>query len=240
MGDGVREIARRHGIAILVGLFTPGTADDSGKPRVRNTVLVVDREGRYWSYDKIHLYDAFGYRESASVAPGNDALVADLELADGTTARLGVATCYDVRFPKLFGALADAGAQVIAVPTSWAPGPGKAEQWRILTSARALDSGAFIVAVDQAPRLAPARPAAPSVSGTVVSWTHSVAWSGMNTGARPHLGFHNLDLADVERSRDVLGMQVNRRSVAHRRRCLPGIDRRRVSDDRRRQVDLGR
>ena len=219
---GVREIARRHGIAILVGLFTPGTADAAGKPRVRNTVLVVDREGRYWSYDKIHLYDAFGYRESASVAPGNDALVADLELADGTTARLGVATCYDVRFPELFGALADAGAQVIAVPTSWAPGPGKAEQWRILTSARALDSGAFIVAVDQAPPAGAGETRGPVGVGhsRVVDPFGSVV--GDEYGRSPHLGFHNLDLADVERSRDALGMRVNRRSVATPAPMPPG------------------
>lgn len=210
----VRDIARRHGIAVIVGLFTPGTTGPDGVPRVRNTVLVVDRAGRYWSYDKIHLYDAFGYSESATVAPGDDALVADLELADGSTVRLGVATCYDVRFPELFGALADAGAQVIAVPTSWAPGPGKLEQWCILTSARALDSGAFIVAVDQAPPSREGGGRGPVGVGhsRVVDPFGSVV--GDEYGRSPQLGFHDLDLADVERSRDALGMRVNRRPVA--------------------------
>lgn len=208
----VRELARQHGIAVLVGLFTPGAIGADGKPRVRNTVLVADRDGHYWSYNKIHLYDAFGYRESATVAPGDEALVADLALADGTTVRLGVATCYDVRFPELFGALADAGAQVIAVPTSWATGPGKVEQWCILTSARALDSGAFIVAVDQAPP--PGGGDGPVGVGhsRVVGPFGSVV--GDEYGDSPQMGFHDLDLAEVARSRDVLGMRVNRRPVA--------------------------
>ena len=63
---------------------------------------------------------------------------------------VGVAICFDIRFPEQFKALARRGAQVVIVPTSWADGPGKLEQWRVLTAARALDAGLFIVAAGQA------------------------------------------------------------------------------------------
>ncbi len=209
----VREIARRHDTAIVVGMFTPATAD-SGGARVRNTVIVVDRAGRLWAYDKIHLYDAFGFAESATVEAGHAALVVDLALADGSSARLGVATCYDLRFPDLFGALADAGAQLIAVPASWAPGPGKAEQWRALTTARALDSGAYIVAVDQAPPVPGQAEAAPTGVGhsRLVDPFGSVV--GDEYGESPRVGIHHLDLSGAGRARDVMGMRAHRRPIA--------------------------
>jgi len=96
-------------------------------------------------YDKIHTYDAFNYRESDTVRPG-DELVTFVH--DGVT--VGVATCFDIRFPEQFQELAARGAKVVVVPTSWADGPGKVGQWRILTAARALDAGVFIAAADQA------------------------------------------------------------------------------------------
>ncbi|GED96751.1 carbon-nitrogen hydrolase family protein [Gordonia crocea] len=211
----VRETARDHGVAVVAGMFTPGTAANDGAPRVRNTVIVADRTGGLWSYDKIHLYDAFGFAESATVQPGHDALVVDLSLAPATTVRLGVATCYDLRFPDLFGALADAGAQVIAVPTSWGAGPGKVEQWRTLTAARALDSGAYLVAVDQAP---PADDADGGRAPTGVGRSRVVDPFGSvvddEYGEDPQLGIHHLDLAGPAQARQVLGMRANRRPIA--------------------------
>ncbi|GAA3027473.1 carbon-nitrogen hydrolase family protein [Gordonia defluvii] len=212
---GVREIARRDRIAIVVGIFTPGIPTADGIPRVRNTVVVADRSGRLWSYDKIHLYDAFGFAESATVQAGTDPLVVDLPLDDGSSARLGIAICYDVRFPELFGALADAGAQLIAVPASWASGPGKVEQWRALTTARALDSGAYIVAVDQAPGDASA-----TGDGHPTGVGHSRLIDPFGSvvddeyGGSPRLGVHRLNLSGAVRAREVLGMRANRRPIA--------------------------
>ena len=97
------------------------------------------------SYQKIHTYDAFGYRESDTVAPGTD-----LMLFDAPSARVGVAICYDIRFPEQLLDLAKLGAEVIVVPASWQDGPGKLDQWRTLVTARALDSTSFIIAADQA------------------------------------------------------------------------------------------
>ncbi|MBA0045200.1 carbon-nitrogen hydrolase family protein [Mycobacteroides sp. LB1] len=135
----VAEIADQHHILIAAGMFTPHEG------RVRNTILLTGL-GHHTGYHKIHLYDAFDFRESDSVAPGNRFVTVTV---DGMT--LGVATCYDVRFPALFQRLASDGATAVMLPASWGAGPGKAEQWELLVRARALDSGTWILACDQAP-----------------------------------------------------------------------------------------
>jgi predicted amidohydrolase len=139
--SGVREIAERHRLAIVAGMFTPNPASDG---RVRNTLLAVG-PGLDTHYDKIHLFDAFGFTESATVAPGDELVVVTI-----AGVRVGLTTCYDVRFPALYLALADRGAQLIAVCASWGAGLGKVEQWSLLTRARALDSTTFVAAAGQA------------------------------------------------------------------------------------------
>ena len=138
----VQELAETHEVVVAAGSFTP--ADDG---RVHNTVIV---RGPGWDphldYRKIHLFDAFGTDESRTVAPGEELITFELE---GT--RFGIATCYDVRFPEQFTALAQRGAQAILLPLAWAEGPGKREQLQLLLRARALDSTTVVLAADQAP-----------------------------------------------------------------------------------------
>ncbi len=110
----VRGIARDLGITVVAGMFTPGQDG-----RVRNTLLVTG-PGVETSYDKIHLFDAFGFAESDTVDAGTAPVTFEV---DGTT--FGLATCYDVRFPALFTANARAGAQVNIVCASWGAGEGK-------------------------------------------------------------------------------------------------------------------
>ena len=95
--------------------------------------------------DKIHLYDAFGFTESRTVAPGHEPVVITV---DGV--RVGLTVCYDIRFPALYTELARRGAQLIVVCASWGSGPGKLEQWTLLARARALDSMSYIAAAGQA------------------------------------------------------------------------------------------
>lgn len=135
----VRRAADRVGLTVVVGMFTPGTSG-----RVRNTLLATG-PGVDTHYDKVHLFDAFGLRESDTVEPGRRSVTVDVG-----GVRVGLATCYDLRFPATFTGLAGAGAQVVVLPASWGDGPGKAEQWDLLVRARALDSTAFVVACDQA------------------------------------------------------------------------------------------
>ncbi len=135
--NGVREIAAELAVTIVAGMFT--TTDG---PRVRNTLLVTG--GVEARYDKLHLFDALGYAESRQIEAGT--LPVTITLAGHT---IGLATCYDVRFPALFTHLAGLGAELIVLPSSWAPGEAKLHQWRTLVTARAMDSTCFVVAVDQ-------------------------------------------------------------------------------------------
>lgn len=136
---GVRRAAAQAGITVAVGMFTP--ADDG---RVHNTLFLTGPDGEC-RYDKIHLYDAFGSRESDLVAPGTELVVADV-----AGLRVGLATCYDIRFADHFTALGRAGAELVLVAASWGEGPGKAEQWDLLTRARAMDAQAYLLACDMA------------------------------------------------------------------------------------------
>ncbi len=136
----VEQLAAHHDLVIVAGSFTPADGD-----RVHNTVIARG-PGVRADYRKIHLFDAYGARESQTVAPGSELVTIEV---DGTP--LGIATCYDVRFPEQFTALARRGAQAILLPIAWAEGPAKSEQLRLLLRARALDSTCAILAADQAP-----------------------------------------------------------------------------------------
>lgn len=143
----LRRLAGELGVTVVAGMFRPAdksTVDGKELNRVYNTALITG-DGVHKGYDKIHTYDAFSYKESDTVRPG-DELVTFVH--EGVT--VGVATCFDIRFPEQFQQLAERGARVIVVPTSWADGDGKVEQWRVLTAARALDTGVFIAAAGQA------------------------------------------------------------------------------------------
>ena len=143
----VRELASELGVVIVAGMFVPAdTVEKEGKKidRVHNTALITGA-GLHQGYRKIHTYDAFGYRESDTVKPGEELMLFEV---DGVS--FGVAICYDIRFPEQFKQLAREGAQIIVVPTSWQDGPGKVEQWQVLSRARALDSTTWIAACDQA------------------------------------------------------------------------------------------
>nr|WP_147918163.1 nitrilase-related carbon-nitrogen hydrolase [Ruania zhangjianzhongii] len=99
-------------------------------------------------YRKVHLFDAFGVRESDVLdggRPGGDNVLT----VDLGGLRVGVATCYDLRFPETFRLLADAGADVLVVIAAWADGPGKAEQLEVLTRARALENTCYLLLASQ-------------------------------------------------------------------------------------------
>ncbi|GAB4100977.1 carbon-nitrogen hydrolase family protein [Sinomonas halotolerans] len=197
----VRTAADEAGVGVVLGMFTPGEGG-----RVRNTLLVHGR-GVEAHYDKIHLYDAFGFAESDTVSAGSSPVTFTL---DGVT--FGLATCYDVRFPALFQATADAGAQVQLVVASWGAGPGKAEQWDLLVRARAVDSTSYVVAVGQADPGAAgveARPGAPTGIGrsaVVDPFGHVLE----QAGAGPAVLYADLDLSLVEKARQALPVLANR------------------------------
>ncbi len=153
-GSSVQLLARDLGVTIVLGMFTPATDG-----RVFNTLLAAGPETAS-SYDKIHLFDAYGVKESRTVAPGAERRVITVD-----DVSVGLATCYDVRFPTLFIENAAAGAQVSIVSASWGAGPGKVEQWELLARARALDSTSFVLACGQADPATQGRPVGSDPTG---------------------------------------------------------------------------
>jgi predicted amidohydrolase len=200
--SGVRAVAESAGIVVVAGMFCP--SDDG---RVTNT-LVATGLGIDEHYHKIHLYDAFGFTESRTVAPGLDPV---LITVDGVG--IGLTTCYDIRFPELFVELAQRGAQLVTVHASWGSGQGKLEQWTLLARARALDSTSVIAAVDQAypgDEIATAGPT--GVGGSVVcSPTGDVLAAA---GADPQLLLVDVDLDPVAKARDTIAVLRNRAEFA--------------------------
>ena len=112
--------------------------------RVSNAAVLAENGRVRAVYRKIHLFDAYGYRESEVFAGGNELAVASFR---GFTA--GLAVCFDLRFPELFRAMFLRGVNLFIVPSAWYKGPHKVDQWKSLTVARAHENVSFLVAVDQ-------------------------------------------------------------------------------------------
>lgn len=145
--DGLAKLARYHGVPVLAGMFERA----EGGERAYNTLVVVDANGDLAStYRKVHLYDAFSFRESDQLVAGDDEPpVLDDLLPD---LRVGLLTCYDLRFPEIARSLVDRGAQVLLAPAAWVRGPLKEMHWQTLVRARAIENTAYVVAPAQCGR----------------------------------------------------------------------------------------
>jgi deaminated glutathione amidase len=140
----LREEAARAGIWLLAGSLVVLTDDPDG--RFANRSLLIDPAGAVVArYDKIHMFDVQvsdteTYRESAGIRPGHRAALARTPFAT-----LGLTVCYDLRFPQLYRALAQAGAEVLTVPSAFSPVTGAAH-WEVLLRARAIETGCYVLA----------------------------------------------------------------------------------------------
>ena len=202
----IQALAEELEVTVVAGMFCPAdTVERDGKTinRVSNTALIAG-PGVLGGYDKIHTYDAFDYRESDTVLAGESLVAFDVD-----DLVVGAATCYDIRFPEQFKELASQGAQLIVVPTSWADGPGKLEQWRLLTAARALDSTSYIVAAGQS------RPGGDAEAGNPSGPTGI----GHSTIVDPN----GVRVAEAGYEDDILYAEIDPNEVAKTRRTLPVV-----------------
>lgn len=138
----LRNLSARHGLTLIAGVAEP-----AGNDRIYNTLVGLQHGELIATYRKLHLYDAFGVQESRWVQPGDHAAPQLLTVGEFT---IGMQTCYDLRFPEVSRYLVDAGANVLALPAEWVPGPAKIDHWMMLLRARAIENTAYVVAADQA------------------------------------------------------------------------------------------
>jgi predicted amidohydrolase len=141
----LREVARKLGIYVHIGSLAIKISPD----RAANRSFLIGPKGDILArYDKIHMFDVDlaggeSYRESRNYRPGELAVLADLQWG-----RLGLTVCYDLRFPALHRALAEAGATMLAIPSAFTKQTGEAH-WHVLMRARAIENGSFVFAAAQ-------------------------------------------------------------------------------------------
>jgi predicted amidohydrolase len=200
-----REAAKRLGIWLHLGSLA--VLLDDGK--VANRAFVIDREGEVRArYDKIHLFDVDlptgeSWRESATYSAGTD-----VALINGTpVGKLGLTICYDLRFPMLFARLAEADADVIAVPAAFTVPTGRAH-WHVLLRARAIEAGLFVVAAAQVGHHQDGRNTF-GHSLVVDPWGEVL----LDMGDEPGVGFADIDLARISDVRSRIPALNHRRPI---------------------------
>lgn len=179
-------------VTVVAGMFE--VSADPQRPH--NTVVVVDQDGLRASYRKAHLYDSFGYRESDRLSRG-DAVPVVVEI-DGM--KVGLLTCYDLRFPEFGRALVDAGADVFLVPAAWVRGPLKEDHWETLLRARAIENTVYVGAAAQCGDHYCGRSAIVDPMGIAVS----------ALGEQPGLATAEVDLRRIQEVRAVNPSLANR------------------------------
>lgn len=193
---GLRALAAELKVWLLIGSAIVRSGA-SGDDRAANRSLLIDDAGAIVArYDKLHVFDVDlpngeTYRESANIRPGDAAAVADTPWG-----RLGLTVCYDIRFPHLFRQLAKVGADLIAVPAAFTVPTGEAH-WETLLRARAIETGAFILAPAQGGAHEDGRKTW-GRSTVVGPWGELVAKLDHD---EPGVLFATLDLDAVERAR---------------------------------------
>ena len=197
-----RRRAREHGVTILVGSQLILEHE-----KIFNRCFLIDASGDIRArYNKLHMFDielknGEAYRESDAIEPGDKAVVVETSLG-----RLGLSICYDLRFGALYRALAQAGAQFITIPAAFTQTTGQAH-WHTLVRARAIETGAFIIAPNQCGHHADKR----------YSFGHSLIidpWGEIlaDGGSEPGVIYADIDLDRVQQARERIPSLRNERS----------------------------
>jgi predicted amidohydrolase len=204
----VQAAAAELNIWVLIGSLALKTGDPDG--RFANRSFLIDPDGRIAArYDKIHMFDVQvtpeeTYRESAGYRPGSQAVVSDMP-----GFRVGLTICYDLRFPALHRALANAGAQVLTVPAAFSPVTGAAH-WHTLLRARAIETGCYVLAPAQTGLHASVRHKPRRTYGhslVVTPWGEVQ----MDAGEVPGVYIADIDMGEVHEARGKIPSLANAR-----------------------------
>ncbi|MEO1364744.1 MAG: carbon-nitrogen hydrolase family protein [Pseudomonadota bacterium] len=207
----LRALASEHGIHILIGSLALRTDDADG--RFANRSFLIGPDGEIIArYDKIHMFDVEidnreTFRESAGFRPGTQAVLAQTPFAP-----IGMAVCYDMRFPRLADALVSAGAKVLTYPAAFSPVTGAAH-WHSLLRARAIEAGAWVIA--------------PAQTGTHASQTGNARQTYGHSLVVDPWGDVSLDAGEAP---GVYVFELDMEKVADARRRIPSRDNARAFD----------
>lgn len=172
---------------LQVGVVIPIFENDNGS--VYNTAVVLDHGRVLGGYRKIHMFDAFGYRESDIFSAGLNPVTFKIG-----EMKFGLVTCYDVRFPELIRAEVVSGAQAIIAPAAWYAGSLKEEQWQSLLMARAQENTSYVIGVGNANRAFIGRSVVVDPFGVKV----------MDLGSGDRIGFCEIEENRIRKAREIL------------------------------------
>jgi predicted amidohydrolase len=196
----LRDAAKAASIGVVATIYENSPAPN----RVFDTAIWIDAQGNIASlYRKLHLYDAFGFKESDKFHPG-DAVAPLVQYCD---CRVGMMICYDLRFPEMARMLALEGANVLVAPSGWVQGDLKVEHWQTMIKARALENGSYVIAPGQ-------------VGNIYIGHSMIVDPLGrtlVDLGEKEGLEVVELDLKLVNETREKLPLLKNRRTDVYAR-----------------------
>jgi predicted amidohydrolase len=196
----LREAASKNRIAVLATIYETSSTPS----RVFDTAVWLDALGNIaMIYRKVHLYDAFGFRESDKFEPGGTAS----PLATFGEWHFGVMICYDVRFPEMARMLALEGSNVMVVPAGWVQGDLKVDHWQTMVKARALENGCYVIAPGQTGNIYIGHSMVVDPLGRTI----------VDLGERENLKVVELNLALVLETREKLPLLQNRRADVYAR-----------------------
>ena len=193
--SGLREAARTNRIYVICGIYESDTLD---KVRAFNTTVCIGRNGEILAnYRKTHLYDAFMWRESDHIIPGDGSL----KTVETEFGKIGVMVCYELRFPEVSRQFVLKGANILFVPAAWVRGAMKEDHFETLARARAIENTVYVCASDQVDNGYIGRSLIVDPMGVVLS----------GAGEEEQLFMVTIDLERVKRVREKLPCLRHRR-----------------------------
>jgi deaminated glutathione amidase len=199
----LRDATKAAGISVVATIYETCSRAN----RVYDTAVWIDAEGRLVSiYRKLHLYDAFGFKESDKFHPGED-IAQPVKSGENC---FGMMICYDLRFPEMARLLTLAGANVIVAPSGWIQGDLKLEHWQTMIKARALENGCYLVA--------PAQVCNIYIGHSMI--VDPLGRTMVELGDKEVFEVVNLDLKLVTETREKLPLLKNRRTDVYARHPL--------------------
>ncbi len=201
--------------SLVVGLQDQGSETAPRQRKAANRSFVIAPSGKISArYDKIHMFDVAlpdgqSYRESATFAAGDQAVVTDIVLPDQKTCSIGLSICYDIRFGALYRSLATAGAEILTAPAAFTRFTGQAH-WSVLQRARAIENGCFVVSAAQCGTHAQGRETYGHAI-IIAPWGEVLAEAGND----PCVITAELDLSHVQQARNMVPSLQHNRPFAH-------------------------